>query len=390
MYKKILGKNCTASPNGVYPASDLRLGTSNTSRALRLMAVGDISLQTSNNKHPFKNVKQIFENDAILFGNLETVLSSRGEKRKNAVLLYSSPENVKYLKDAGFDVLNVANNHIMDLDVEGFINTLNVLTQNDLNFIGVNNGKSVQNYIILERNGIKLGFLGYTRGRFKVAQKISINKLEYEMIVADIKSITDKCDFIVVSLHWGVENVFFPSPKQLELAHNLIDHGVTLILGHHPHVIQGIEEYKDGLIAYSLGNFQFNPNVSQSKTNKSIILCVEFTKEGIKNYEIIPTVINNDFLPTVIEGEAKDEVLNFLSKISRWVSGGKMTNKWWFEEIAETYLSDNINSYLRRIRRYGFVHLVECIVWLVTPFCVRCYAGIIRRKFKAFLKPGQK
>ncbi|TRZ52827.1 MAG: CapA family protein [Dehalococcoidia bacterium] len=350
------------------------------------MAVGDISLQTRNNKHPFKNVKQIFESKEILFGNLETVLSNRGEKRKKAVLLYSSPENVKYLKEAGFDVLNVANNHIMDLDVEGFINTLNILNQNDLNFIGANNG----NYIILERNGITLGFLGYTRGRFKVPQKSSINKLEVEKIVADVESIKDKCDFIVVSLHWGSENVSYPSPKQIKFAHNLIDQGATLILGHHPHVIQGIEEYKDGLIAYSLGNFQFNPKLSQSKTNNSIILCVELTKEGIKNYEIIPIVIDDDFLPTPIKGQGKDELLHFISKISRQVSDGEMTNKWWFEEIAETYLSSNMNSYINKIKRYGFFHLLECIVWLATPFCIRCYAGIIRQRFKAFLKTGKK
>ncbi len=82
--------------------------------AVKLIAVGDICLRTRNNKHPFDNVKKIFKDKDILFGNLETVLSSQGERAEKSVLLYSPPEKVSYLKDAGFDVLNIANNHMMD------------------------------------------------------------------------------------------------------------------------------------------------------------------------------------------------------------------------------------------------------------------------------------
>jgi poly-gamma-glutamate synthesis protein (capsule biosynthesis protein) len=345
---------------------------------LKVMAVGDISLQTRNNKHPFENVKEVFKSKDILFGNLETVLSHEGKKAKKAVLLYSSPKNVKYLKDVDFDALNAANNHILDLGVEGFRETLDMLDKNRLKFIGANNDKSNSNHLILKRNGVKLGFLGYTIGRFKVPEGISINKLKEKKIIADIEAIKDKCDFVIVSLHWGTENVFYPSPKQIGLAHDLIDHGATLILGHHPHVIQGIEEYKNGLIAYSLGNFQFDPIVSQSKTNKSIVLCMDFGEETIKNYEIIPVAINRDFLPTVVKGQAKNEMLRFISEISKRVSNGEVTSKWWFEEIAGEYLSGNMRSYVIRIKRYGVMPIIECGIWLITPFCIRCYLGIVR------------
>ena len=357
---------------------------------LRLIAVGDIFLQARNNRHPFGNVKGVFKRKDILFGNLETVLSNAGAKAKKAVLLYSPPENVRYLKDVDFDVLNVANNHILDLGVEGFRSTLDILNKNGLNFIGANNDKSTSNHLILERKGVKLGFLGYTIGRLKVPESISINKLKEKKIVADIESIKDKCDFVIVSLHWGTENVFYPSPKQINLAHNLIDHGAALILGHHPHAIQGIEEYKDGLIAYSLGNFQFDPKVSQSKTNESIALSVDFGMDSIKSYEIIPIVIDEDFVPTVAEGQVKDKILNFVSEISRWVSSGKVTNQWWFEQIGREYLLGNMRSYVKRIREYGIPPAIECAVWLVTPFCIKCYAGIMRRKFKKELKGKMK
>ncbi len=94
---------------------------------VRLMAVGDISLHTGNNKHPFDDIRDVFRSKDILFGNLETVLSDQGEKALKAVVLHSPPEKVRYLKDAGFDILNIANNHIMDKGVEGFDETLKVL-----------------------------------------------------------------------------------------------------------------------------------------------------------------------------------------------------------------------------------------------------------------------
>jgi len=129
--------------------------------SLKLIAVGDICLKTKNNMHPFKNVKQAYKYKDILFGNLETVLSNRGKEVEKAVLLHASPKKVEYLKDAEFDILNVANNHIMDLGLEGFNDTLEVLNRNDLKFVGAGNQKFNHSYAIVERKGIKLGFLGY-------------------------------------------------------------------------------------------------------------------------------------------------------------------------------------------------------------------------------------
>jgi poly-gamma-glutamate capsule biosynthesis protein CapA/YwtB (metallophosphatase superfamily) len=351
---------------------------------IKLLSVGDITLQTKDDKDPFENVLHIFEKKDILFGNLETVLSDTGEKAKKSVVLCSSPNTVKYLKDVNFDVLNIANNHILDLGTEGFKNTVDSLNDNNLNYIGADNDKSKSKSLILEKNGLKLGFLGYTIGRFKETNTISPSKLNEKEIILDITSLKDKCDFVVVSLHWGTENVFYPSPKQVDLAHRLVDAGATLILGHHPHVIQGIEKYNNGLIAYSLGNFQFDTKLSQSKTNDSIILSVDFDENGIKNHEVIPVVIDDDFLPKVAEDAVKKNILNFISDISQPLVNKEITNKWWFEEIGEEYLIGNLNSYVTRIKKYGLMPFLECCVWLITPFCLKCYAGLIRRNIHIF------
>ncbi len=349
---------------------------------IRLLAVGDIFLQTRNNKYPFNKVKEIFKDKDILFGNLETVLSNQGEKAEKSALLYSPPGKVSYLKDAGFDVLNVANNHIMDLGAKGFHSTLKSLRREGLAFIGAND-RSEKNYIILERQGIKLGFLGYMEGGFNLPKNnVWINRLEPVNIIKDIESIRGEYDFVIVSLHWGIENVFYPSPKQIELAHRLIDAGATLILGHHPHVIQGVDRYKYGLIAYSLGNFQFDPKLSHSKTNKSIILCLNFGRERLESYEIIPVIIDKNFLPGVVEGKLKDKVSDFITEISQPLNDGHLTERWWFEQIADEYLSGNMKSWIIRIKKYGIKHFLQCIKWLISPFVIRCYIGILTRKLK--------
>jgi len=350
---------------------------------VKLLAVGDISLQTRYDKHPFDKVKEIFKNKDILFGNLETVLSNQGEEVEKAFLLYSPPEKISYLRNAGFDVLNIANNHIMDLGLEGFHNTLKTLRREGLTFIGATN-KPKESYLILKKREIRLGFLGYTEGGFSLPESnMWVNKLEPVNIIRDIEFIKRQCDFVVISLHWGIENVFYPSPKQVNLAHGLIDAGATIILGHHPHVIQGIERYRHGLIAYSLGNFQFEFDLEKyqdRRTNHSVILLLKIGKDGLKAHDIIPIKIDKDLVPYPANIKEGERMGSFISEISR--SLNRMTATQWFEEISEAYLLGNVESWIIRIRKYGIRHLLQCIRWLVSPFVIRCYAGFLARKLR--------
>jgi len=347
---------------------------------IRLLAVGDICLQTRNNKYPFSGAKEFFRDKDILFGNLETVLSNRGKEVEKAVLLNTSPDKVKYLKDAGFDILNVANNHIMDFGLEGFDETLEVLNRNGLKFVGAGNRKFNNPYAVVEKNGIKIGFLGYYEGGFKNFQKgIFINRINKDDICRDIRCLKSKCDAVVVSLHWGIENVFYPSPKQIKLARNLIDVGSSLVLGHHPHVVQGIERYKSGLIVYSLGNFQFIAD--REKNRSSMILTVKINKNEIEDYKIIPVKINENFIPYVMNNQDTQDMLSFINKISLPIIEERLNEKWWFEEIAKEHLIGNMKSWIVRIKKYGIKHLLQCSKWLISPFIVKCYLGLLRQRF---------
>lgn len=348
---------------------------------VKLLAVGDIYLQTRNGKHPFEGVKQIFKDKDILFGNLETVLSNYGRKTEKAVSLHTSPEKVFYLTDARFDILNIANNHMMDLGLEGFNETLEVLNRNNLKFVGAGNQKFNQPYQIIDKRGIRFGFLGYWEGGFRdPKESVFINRINEENISADIRNLRLQCDFIIISLHWGIENVFYPSPQQIKLARHFIDSGATLILGHHSHAVQGLESYKNGLIAYSLGNFQFE--AEKEKTRRSIILSVEISKNGIENYKAIPIRIDENFLPYPMDNKNELEMLAFIDTISDPIVKNMINERWWFEEISSEHLRGNMKSWIIRIKKYGIKHFIECIRWLISPFIIKCYFGLLRRSLR--------
>jgi len=356
---------------------------------IKLMAVGDISLETKNNINPFTNVKEVFGDKDVLFGNLETVLSSQGKEAEKAVQLYTSPDKVKYLKESGFDVLNLANNHIFDLGLDGFNETLDVLSSSNITFVGVDSHKYTQRHAVVERENVKLGFLGYYTGGFEDKHRgFGINKISKPQIVRDIKSLKANCDVIVVSLHWGIESVFYPCPEQIKLARKLIDTGASVVLGHGPHVVQGVERYKHGLIAYSLGNFQFgfdhekHDTLVTNKVRETVILSLDISKQGVEGYDVVPVEIDSKYAPHIMAEEEKEDYLDFIAKISKTVSEGRVTKRWWFEQIASTYLLTNIYSWFRRIERYGFRHLLQCIRWLICPFVIRCYIGLLSKSLK--------
>ena len=350
--------------------------------SVRLRAVGDVLLWTRNEKRPFDRIHRELRVKDLLFGNLETVLSESGDPIRKRWVNTTPPEAGNYLKEAGFDIMSVANNHTLDMGAEGFEKTLGVLEGHGIAYVGGARGDEPSQGLVVERNGIRLGFLGYTSGIFRPPPGVTVSRLKRKAVIDDIRRLKDRCDHVVVSLHWGVENVYYPSPAQVRLAHDIIDAGATLILGHHSHTIQGLERYKGGLIAYSLGNFQFDTEFFREKIKSTMILSVDLDRDGIRDYTVIPCIINDDFQPEVAEGRTGERVRCWITGCSERIQSGRVTRRWWFEEIGEEYLAYNLESYRYRIRRHGLVPLIECGVWLVTPFCLNCYAGAIRRRLK--------
>ncbi|WP_332450505.1 CapA family protein [Methanoculleus sp.] len=352
-------------------------------KPIRLMAVGDLWVRAANDQHPFGEVMHLLKKKDILFGNLETTLSETGEQAEKHHVIFTAPDAARYLVDAGFDVLSVANNHSSDRGAEGFKNTLDALESRGMLAVGGSATRDRQEPVIFEKDGLSIGFAGYTIGKLAISRDVSVNRLIEDDIFKDIASLVGRCDHIVISLHWGTEMAYYPSPAQIDLAHRLIDAGVTLILGHHPHTVQAIERYHGGLIAYSLGMFQFEPQWPHNLSREAIILTVDLQKDGVVGeYEVTPLIIDDDFRPRLVEGDRGEEIRALVAEVSRPVAEGGLTRAWWFEEIAPVYMRMNYESYRYRIRNNGLLPILEMGVWFFTPFCLQCYAGMIRRSLR--------
>jgi poly-gamma-glutamate synthesis protein (capsule biosynthesis protein) len=143
--------------------------------------------------------------------------------------------------------------------------------------------------------------------------------------------------------------------------------------------VQGIERYKNGLIAYSLGNFQF-PAKNVDRLRRTIILSVDISASGVNEFEIVPVLIDDNYLPHPLTGQAKQEMLDHIERISKVIHEPIFTNESWFDAIAYEHLSDNLQSWKIRINKYGLKHLAQCIRWHMSPFVIRCYWSVIKAR----------
>jgi len=242
--------------------------------------------------------------------NLEAPITKRGRPIPEKVNLVCRED---YIKET-FNILPLAvclaNNHIMDYGEEGFTDTLELLRKQNILFFGVGTANdNFNNPLIIRYGGTRLGLFGYCYQKHiaeveRAGLKCGPAPLDYNKIINDIETHQNNTDKIIVNLHWGVEESNIPEAKQVTIARNLIDAGVDCIISHHSHVIQPVEKYKNGIIAYGLGNFIFDtlnaPGCfdtngkpekyyfkKQRKWNRSSIgIYIEFDKMSysIKNY----------------------------------------------------------------------------------------------------------
>jgi len=262
----------------------------------------------------FSNVKSIFENDDLTIANLETTFTESTLKKTKKFNFKAPSKYVNILTSGDIEVVNIANNHIYDYNEIGYNDTINTLNNSNIKYFGF------ENYYIYEKNNIKIGFGGI----FCIENTGCTNYIDDAINYFNNNDV----DTIILSFHWGIEKNYKQSYSQTYLAHYAIDNGVELVLGHHPHVLQGIELYKDKYIVYSLGNFSFGGN--KNPTDKdSMIFNIEF---NYKNNNIVNSTINiypvsissvkntNDYKPTLLIGEEKTRVLKKIEENSIGIS----------------------------------------------------------------------
>lgn len=236
----------------------------------------------------------------IMFANLEGPISDKGKNVGSKYSFRFEPEVASTIKDAGIDIVSFANNHVGDWSTEAFLDTMGRLSENNILFTGAGEDyAAVQKPTIIERNGVKIGYLGMSDvGPEWIAAGVDSPGIllagdkNLKEIVAKAK---ESVDVLVVSVHWGVEYEEH-TKRQETLAKQMIDAGADIVVGHHPHVAQDVEEYKDGLIIYSLGNFVFDQYFSD-ETMQGMYAEVVVDHSGLKSHEETIFKINDKYQP---------------------------------------------------------------------------------------------
>ncbi|MFA4872336.1 MAG: AmmeMemoRadiSam system protein B [Patescibacteria group bacterium] len=262
-------------------------------------AVGDAMILRKDWCWPFRLSSAYTRKADIFFGNLEGPISARGKSVGSPYPFRADPKAAEGLSCAGFDVMSVANNHIGDWSRAAAEDTFRILQENNIAYAGggfdVSEAHAAK---VIEANGAKFGFLAYTpyapRSIIASEHESGVAAFSVTGMVDDIKAAKIASDAVIVSLHFGDEYARAENANQRNWAHAAIDAGAKLVIGHHPHVVQRVEQYKDGYIAYSLGNFVFDQTFS-SHVMEGLLLKVVFERGEIASIAQIKVEISNSF-----------------------------------------------------------------------------------------------
>ncbi len=227
---------------------------------------------------PFRKIAPFFSGADLAFVNLECPFSDKGAPPTKGMVFKAPPDAIEGLKLAGIDVVSTANNHTRDQHEYGLLYTLDWLEKNGIAATGTGRDEAAtRRGAVLTANTVKFGFLAYTYDQRNGNHKDDdnrINGLDIVRLREDVAAIRKVSNVTVVSMHAGVEYAKAPHPSQQQFARAAIEAGATLVIGHHPHVVQPCEEYQTGVICYSLGNLVFDQTAPG--TNDGLVVEAEF------------------------------------------------------------------------------------------------------------------
>jgi poly-gamma-glutamate synthesis protein (capsule biosynthesis protein) len=286
---------------------------------VHLAAVGDLMLDRTigaklsdgDSAFPFQEVAPYLIGPDVVVGNFESALGEGGEAEDKNYTFKAPIEAVEALQLAGFDVVSLANNHALDFGGESLLEAIGQLEAVGITAVGAGSSDhTARSAKIVERQGMKLAFLAYadvpvegngfdTRSWIATSESAGIAWAKPEDIQEDVAQARQVADHVIVLLHSGYEFVPQPNELQVQAAHAAIDAGAALVFGHHAHVLQPIEFYREGVIAYGLGNFAFE----DAGPPESMILNVWIDSSGIRQIEVLPTTIDAEGRPQIADPE---------------------------------------------------------------------------------------
>ena len=260
----------------------------------------------------FQNVKDIFNADDLTVANMEGTLTTSNDRQQKTFAFKGDPSYTEILTRGGVEATNLANNHSHDYGDQSYEDTIQYLEAAGITTFGYDRTA------VMDVKGIKVGLIGIYELKDGLGRQ--------QQVIDTIQEVKDQgAQVIIVSFHWGTEKSNIPDDIQKTLAHLAVDQGADLVVGHHPHVLQGIEKYQGKNIVYSLGNFCFGGNKNPSDKD-TMIFQQTFTVENGELVEddvtnIIPCSLSsesgyNNYQPMVLEGSEKERVLQKIEEFS--------------------------------------------------------------------------
>jgi len=311
----------------------LKIGVRIVLQWLTITAVGDCTLGTdvtfggvgtfvaetkkNNNDYSYfmRNVRKYFKNDDLTIANFEGTLSDRGARAPKKFAFRGKPEYVGVLYGSSVEAVNLANNHTRDYGEVSYEDTKQIMADYGITSFGTDE------IALMDIKGIKVGLIGTN------ALNRSM-RASYPKIFEELKGMEP--DLIIASFHWGTERAPIANRDQVTLAHQAIDNGADLVIGHHPHVLQGIEKYNGKYIVYSLGNFCFGGNKNPVDKDTMIFRQTFMFKEGellpYDDASVIPCSVSsvknrNNYQPTPFEGKDFERVKQKIISRSKGFEG---------------------------------------------------------------------
>lgn len=267
---------------------------------------------SNNAAYFFKKVKPVFSKDDITIVNFEGTLTTSSARANKTYTFKGPAKYTNILKKGSVEVVTLANNHTMDFGSKGFRDTKNNLKKSKISYC-------IGSTIAYKKiKGVKVAFIGFNLINNNVSEQQIKNTIQ--------KAKKKQATIIITSFHWGIEKEYYPNGKQKSYGHCAINNGADLVLGHHPHRLQGIEKYKGRYIVYSLGNFCFGGHTNPDDKDAMIFQQTFYVKNGTlqkkNDAKVIPCSISsvtdrNNFQPKVLTGSSKKRVIKKINKLCK-------------------------------------------------------------------------
>ncbi len=284
--------------------------------------------------------------------NLECPLTEgEGQIWKSGSMLKGLPIHIHGLTAVPFEVVTTANNHVFDYGLEGFTETHRVLTDNGIQSVGSGqSGEEACKPLVVEVKGIRLGIVNFSEGEDLTATSggPGVFGWELEKVRETVRELRSRVDIVLAIGHCGVEYIPFPPPYVEKAFQEMVDAGADLVIGHHPHVPQGVQIYKGVPICYSLGNYVFYQETDLIYRKTGYMVKVGASQKGVAEIELIPYDIQADKL-ALLQGEKREWFFDFMERISTPLSEPDGVENAW-------------NGFLCRYGKSGFVDEVQMLL----------------------------